>query len=123
MTWSRFDTGADLGYERGEARIFDNGDGFGRARGSGRWALELGGLWIANLDTLAEAKGRADELTKACASCTRRGRTPYRCESCGAMCCEHLCTLKGPDPKRPGRMSCKCGKCHREARPKFRSLR
>jgi hypothetical protein len=60
---------------------------------------------------------------KQCTSCRRRGRAPYRCLGCGAMCCEHLCTLKQPDPERPGRFACKCGKCHREARPKFRPLR
>jgi hypothetical protein len=31
----------------------------GPAKGSGRWALIVNGLWIANLETLGDAKSRA----------------------------------------------------------------
>lgn len=40
-------------------QILDNGNGLGPSKGSGRWALMVGGTWIANLDTLAEAKASA----------------------------------------------------------------
>lgn len=43
----------DLGVE-----ITDNGAGFGRAEGSGRWAVVIDGRWIANEDTLKAAKAR-----------------------------------------------------------------
>jgi hypothetical protein len=55
MRWSRT---AD-GYESGRARIYDGGRGFGPARGGGRWALYVDGIWIANIDYLADAKARA----------------------------------------------------------------
>lgn len=58
QTWKRIDDGADWGYERqdGGVKILDNGAGLGSAKGSGRWALVVRGKWIANIDTLAEAK-------------------------------------------------------------------
>lgn len=49
------------GYVRGAAAIHDNGAGVGPAAGGGRWAVEIAGKWIANVDTLASAKQRADE--------------------------------------------------------------
>jgi hypothetical protein len=50
------------GYRRGPVEIHDNGAGLGPATGSGRWAVELDGEWIANVDTLDAAKDLATEL-------------------------------------------------------------
>ncbi len=63
-TWKRIDDGRDWGYERndGAVKIFDNGAGLGSAKGNGRWALELHGKWLANIDTLAEAKAQGGAL-------------------------------------------------------------
>lgn len=47
------------GYVTDGAAIYDNGPGHGPAKGSGRWAVEIDGTWIANVDTLADAKQRA----------------------------------------------------------------
>lgn len=59
MNWTRHDDG----YESGRAKIYDNGGGLGPSKGSGRWAVEVDGKWVANVDTLAAAKQRAaDEL-------------------------------------------------------------
>jgi GNAT superfamily N-acetyltransferase len=58
--WSRIED--EEGYERGSARIFDNGGGLGPARGGGRWAVEIDGKWISNEDTLVQAKAKADEM-------------------------------------------------------------
>lgn len=58
--WTRIEDG----YKLGSVEIFDNGGGLGPSAGSGRWALVLNGKWIANVDTLAEAKQRGEELTK-----------------------------------------------------------
>lgn len=54
--WRRIEDG----YERGNAQVTDNGGGFGPSKGSGRWAVTVNGKWIANEDTLAEAKARAE---------------------------------------------------------------
>jgi hypothetical protein len=58
--WTRIEDG----YESGQARIYDNGSGVGPSKGSGRWAVEIANKWVANVDTLAEAKqlakGRAN---------------------------------------------------------------
>lgn len=53
--------GVDYGYvdTTGRAVLGDNGNGFGSARNSGRWAVVVDGKWVANLDTLREAKSRA----------------------------------------------------------------
>ena len=51
-TWTRIDGG----YQSGSVQIFDNGSGPGSAKGSGRWAVVIGGKWRTNVDTLAEAK-------------------------------------------------------------------
>lgn len=67
MTWQR----TLDGYERRgtvHVEITDNGGGFGRAKGSGRWALTVDGRWIENLDTLAEAKARAANITRGTTS-------------------------------------------------------
>lgn len=53
--WTRIEDG----YESGEARILDNGGGLGPNRGSGRWAIEIAGRWVANVDSLDEAKAEA----------------------------------------------------------------
>lgn len=54
------------GYQRGDAQVLDNGGGFGSARGAGRWAVEIAGEWIVNIDYLADAKARAElELKEA----------------------------------------------------------
>jgi hypothetical protein len=50
--WHRIEEG----YESGNARIFDNGAGLGPTKGGGRWAVEVDGKWLANVDTLDEAK-------------------------------------------------------------------
>jgi hypothetical protein len=55
--WARIEDG----YLKGDARITDNGAGIGPARGSGRWAVEIAGRWIANVDTLDEAKALAGD--------------------------------------------------------------
>lgn len=57
-TWQRIDDGRSWGYRRadGAVCIYDNGAGLGRAAGNGRWAVELHGKWLANVDTLADAK-------------------------------------------------------------------
>lgn len=59
MTYTKSSTGwqrtAD-GYQRGDVEIFDNGAGMGPASGSKRWAVVVAGSWIANVDTLAQAK-------------------------------------------------------------------
>jgi 2'-5' RNA ligase len=50
------------GYELGRAQILDNGGGgggFGKAKGSRRWAVMIDGKWVANMDTVPEAKARA----------------------------------------------------------------
>jgi hypothetical protein len=57
--WHRFDDQRGVGYRTDGAEIYDNGGGLGPSRGSGRWAVEVGGKWIANVDTLAEAKATA----------------------------------------------------------------
>jgi hypothetical protein len=66
MRWHRVDDGT--GYRLADARldveIFDNGAGVGPSRGSGRWALEVNGRWIANIDTLAEAKERGEAIER-----------------------------------------------------------
>jgi hypothetical protein len=54
--WTR----TPYGYVKGNARIDDNGGGLGPAKGSGRWAVTWAGWWVANVDTLAEAKALAD---------------------------------------------------------------
>ena len=59
--WTRFDEPDAIGYESGNARIYDNGPGVGPTKGGGRWALEIDGKWVANIDTLAQAKERANE--------------------------------------------------------------
>jgi hypothetical protein len=43
----------------GRVQITDNGNGFGPARGSRRWALVVDGEWRANIDLLADAKRAA----------------------------------------------------------------
>ena len=59
--WTRIEDG----YESDNARIWDNGAGLGPAAGGGRWAVEIEGRWIANVDTLAQAKERVEtELAK-----------------------------------------------------------
>lgn len=55
--WQRTEEGA---YVKGGAAIYDNGGGLGSAKGGGRWALELDGVWLANIDYLADAKARAE---------------------------------------------------------------
>lgn len=50
------------GYKRGPVELLDNGGGYGPQRGNGRWALMFRGRWIANIDYLAEAKQRGEEL-------------------------------------------------------------
>jgi hypothetical protein len=55
-TWTRISDSAGDGYQRGNVKIWDNGKGFGSVRGSGRWAVEINGYWVANIDTLSEAK-------------------------------------------------------------------
>ena len=57
--WHRLDSPAYDGYELGSWQITDNGAGVGPSKGSGRWALVYCGKWIANYDTLAEAKAAA----------------------------------------------------------------
>ncbi len=59
--WARVRTGAYDGYAKGDLLVVDNGAGVGSARGSGRWAVEVAGRWIANVDTLVEAKRLAEE--------------------------------------------------------------
>jgi hypothetical protein len=59
--WQRISDSAGDGYANGEARIWDNGAGMGSSRDSGRWAVEIAGTWVANVDTLAEAKTLASE--------------------------------------------------------------
>lgn len=58
MKWTRLDTGSSLGYVSGDGRVVlhDNGGGLGSSKGSGRWAVEVDGKWLANVDTLVEAK-------------------------------------------------------------------
>jgi hypothetical protein len=59
------DESSGVGYRSADGRlgVWDNGGGMGSSRGSGRWAVELDGQWIANVDTLPIAKQRAvDEL-------------------------------------------------------------
>lgn len=55
MTWTR----TEDGYRSGTIQITDNGKGLGPAKGSGRWAVTIEGKWVANVDTLAEAKDYA----------------------------------------------------------------
>lgn len=59
--WQRIDTGSTLGYRSGDYWLNDNGAGVGSAKGSGRWAVMLGNTWLANIDTLAEAKQYATD--------------------------------------------------------------
>jgi hypothetical protein len=59
LQWRRVSDGRGDGYARGNARVWDNGNGFGSSRGSGRWAVEVAGQWVANVDLLADAKTRA----------------------------------------------------------------
>lgn len=61
LKWQRISDNAGDGYAFGEMRIWDNGSGMGGQRGSGRWAVEVAGEWIANIDYLAEAKVRAEQ--------------------------------------------------------------
>lgn len=56
MTWQRFDETFKTGYRLGDVEVTDNGAGMGPARGAGRWALSVGGRWVANIDFLADAK-------------------------------------------------------------------
>lgn len=49
----------------GRAVISDNGGGFGPAAGSGRWAVTIDERWIANIDTLVEAKSVVAERLAA----------------------------------------------------------
>lgn len=56
-TWTR----TEDGYAKGRVAIHDNGPGMGPARGSRRWAVEVDGKWLANVDTLAEAKSLGDD--------------------------------------------------------------
>lgn len=65
-SWQRVEDG----YARGDARIFDNGSGVGPAKGSGRWAVEVAGRWVANVDTLAEAKTRASASARRSLACS-----------------------------------------------------
>lgn len=62
-TWQR----TDGGYQSADGRlvIYDNGSGFGPSRGSGRWAVEVDGRWLANVDTLTEAKRLAQDSDPA----------------------------------------------------------
>ena len=53
--WKRIEDG----YQSGRATILDNGAGVGPSKGSGRWAVCIDGKWVANVDTLREAKNRA----------------------------------------------------------------
>lgn len=52
VKWSRIEDG----YASGNARVYDNGAGVGPSAGSGRWAVVIGGKWVANVDTLGAAK-------------------------------------------------------------------
>ena len=47
------------GYRLGNIDITDNGKGLGSSKDSGRWAVTIAGKWVANIDTLAEAKAYA----------------------------------------------------------------
>lgn len=59
-TWRRADDRLGEGYVASYAlAVWDNGNGYGSSRGSGRWAVEVDGKWIANVDTLDEAKALA----------------------------------------------------------------
>lgn len=57
LRWSRLPDG----YTSGPWAIYDNGPGLGPTRGSGRWAVEHNGRWVANIDTLADAKRYAED--------------------------------------------------------------
>ena len=57
--WERIEDG----YQRGSAQVFDNGAGVGPAKGSKRWAVIVSGRWVANVDTLAEAKRLAERAS------------------------------------------------------------
>lgn len=65
MKFTRIDSGTEIGYRSADGRveIFDNGGGMGPSKDSGRWALEIDGRWIANLDTLAAAKTAGEQET------------------------------------------------------------
>jgi hypothetical protein len=55
VKWTRIEDG----YKAGRAQIFDNGQGVGPSKDSGRWAVTVDGRWIANADTLRDAKALA----------------------------------------------------------------
>jgi hypothetical protein len=59
--WNRIEDG----YETDGAAIYDNGNGFGSAKNSGRWAVEIEGRWIANVDYLSDAKTLAEKNLEA----------------------------------------------------------
>jgi hypothetical protein len=62
----RFTDAALEGYRSTDGRIeiTDNGNGYGPARNSGRWAVMIDGQWISNLDYLAEAKAFAADCIR-----------------------------------------------------------
>lgn len=59
MRWRRVDRDGFVGWELDGVQLLDNGGGMGGSRGSGRWAVMVAGVWVANVDTLREAKARA----------------------------------------------------------------
>lgn len=61
-TWKRIEDDGGKGYELGAAQVWDNGAGFGRVQG--RWAVEVDGKWLANVDSLADAKALAEAELK-----------------------------------------------------------
>jgi hypothetical protein len=65
--WKRIEDG----YASSRCAIYDNGAGVGPTKGGGRWALEIDGQWVANIDTLREAKLEAVRRTVGSHSCSQ----------------------------------------------------
>lgn len=49
-------TDGDYRHSSGRALVSDNGAGLGKAKGSGRWAVTVNRIWVANIDTLRVAQ-------------------------------------------------------------------